>query len=90
VAEELRADHAEEQAEKAAEHAHDDALDEELRQHVGAARADGQADADLAGPLRHADEHDVHDPDAADQQRDRGNRREQQRHHLRAPLGRLR
>ena len=61
---------------------HDDALDEELSQHVGAARADRHADADLARPLGHRHEHDVHDADAADEQRDRGNRREQARHHL--------
>ena len=36
--------------------------------------ADRAADADLARPLHHAGEHDVHDPDAADQQRDRGDR----------------
>ena len=37
-------------------------------------RADGAADADLARALEHAREHDVHDPDAADEQRDRRER----------------
>ena len=42
-------------------------------------RADRLADADLAGPLADRDQHDVHDPDAADDQRDRGDPAEQQR-----------
>ena len=45
-----------------------DRLDEELRQDVAASRADGFADADLPGPLVHRDQHDVHDPDAADEE----------------------
>ena len=48
-----------------------------------AAGADGQADADLARPLGDRDEHDVHDADAADEQRNAGDRAEQQRHHQR-------
>ena len=36
--------------------------------------AQGAADADLAGPLGDGREHDVHDADAADQQRDGGDR----------------
>ena len=51
---------------------------EELGQDVPAAGADRLADADLAGPLGDRDEHDVHDPDAADDQRDRGDPAEQQ------------
>ena len=39
-----------------------------------AARAQRAADADLARPLQDAGQHDVHDPDAADQQRDRRER----------------
>ena len=42
------------------------------------AGADGLADADLAGPLADRDQHDVHDPDAADDERDRGDAAEQQ------------
>src|SRR5437762_1748223 len=44
-----------------------------------AARADGLADPDLTGPLVHRHQHDVHDPDAADEQRDPADRSEQQR-----------
>ncbi len=44
------------------------------------ARADGQADADLAGPLGDRDEHDVHDAHAAHDQRHAGDRAQQQRH----------
>src|SRR5258706_2480578 len=39
-------------------------------------RADGDTHADLPRPLRDRDQHDVHDADAADQERDRGNRDE--------------
>src|SRR5215217_1243276 len=74
MAEQCRAPEAEGEPDDATEHAHGDALDEELREHVGAARADGHADADLARPLGHGDEHDVHDPDAADDERDRRDR----------------
>ena len=42
------------------------------------ARADRHADADLAGPLGHRHQHDVHDADAADDQRDNGNGRDHQ------------
>ena len=38
---------------------------------------DGHADADLARPLGDADEHDVHDADAADEQRHGGDAAEQ-------------
>ena len=48
-------------------------------QDVAAVRADGHADADLARALGHAHEHDVHDPDAADEERDAGDRAEQAR-----------
>ena len=37
-------------------------------------RADRTADANLARALEHAGQHDVHDPDAADEERDRGER----------------
>ena len=39
--------------------------------------ADRHADADLARPLGHRHQQDVHDPDAADQQRDRRDREQQ-------------
>ena len=44
--------------------------------------ADRLADADLPGPLGDGHQHDVHDPDAADEQRDGGDRAEQDREHL--------
>jgi hypothetical protein len=52
-------------------------FDQELEEDARRLRADGHADADLARPFRDADEHDVHDADAADQQRDGGDAREQ-------------
>ena len=50
-------------------------------------RADGEADADFARPFGHAHEHDVHDADAADDQRDAGDRAEQQGHDTRSGGG---
>ena len=47
------------------------------------ARAGGHADADLARPFRHGDQQDIHDADAADDQRNRGDRGEQQFHGFR-------
>ena len=44
-------------------------LDQELQQDVARLGAHRHADADLARPLGDADQHDVHDPDAAHQQR---------------------
>jgi hypothetical protein len=45
-------------------------LDQELQQHLPPPRPNGEADADLAGPLGDGHEHDVHDADAAHQQAD--------------------
>jgi hypothetical protein len=47
------------------------ALDQELQQDVARLGADRHANPDLARPFGHRDEQDVHDADAADQQRDR-------------------
>ena len=44
-------------------------FDQELRENVAAVRADGHADANFARPLGDAHEHDVHDADAADDER---------------------
>ena len=60
---------------------------EKLQQHVQSARADRHAQPDLAGPLGDRHEQDVHDPDAADHQRDRRHGGQQQRHDLAAALG---
>ena len=65
-------------ADHAAEQGQRQRLDQELGEDVAAARADRLADADLAGPLADRDQHDVHDPDAADDQRDRGDPAEQE------------
>src|SRR5258708_2789060 len=69
-----------------------DGFEEELQQDVAALGADGHANADLAGALGDAHEHDVHDADATDEQGDRGNRKEQRAqdaHLLRLRLGDL-
>src|SRR6185369_6793647 len=80
---------AEHDPDQAAEQRQGQGLDEELGEDVATARADGLADADLAGPLPDRDQHDVHDPDAADDQRDRGDPAEQQRERPGDRVGRL-
>ena len=62
-------------ADQAAEQGQGQGLDQELGEDVAATGADGLADADLAGPLADRDQHDVHDPDAPDDERDRGDAR---------------
>ena len=64
-------DHDAEQAADAGEH---HGLDQELLGDVAALGPQGPADPDLAGPLGHGRQHDVHDADAADQERDRRDR----------------
>ena len=49
---------------------------EELREHVALRRADRAPHADLFDALEDRREHDVHDPDAADDERDRRDRAE--------------
>jgi hypothetical protein len=78
-----RAADAEDEADQAAGDRDHHGLEQELREDVALAGADGHADADLARPLGDRDEHDVHDADAADEQRHRGDGAEQQRHHAR-------
>src|SRR5690606_7017351 len=49
-------------------------LDQELTNDVPLLGANGAANADFAGSFQHGRQHDVHDADAADQQRDAGDR----------------
>ena len=73
-----RHDRAQHDAAGRAEHATDPGeqrgLDEELREDVAVTGADRLADADLTGALGDGHQHDVHHADAADEQRDRGDR----------------
>ena len=55
-------------------------LQQKLPDDIAAPGADGLAYADLARPLGHRDQHDVHYPDAAHQQSDRGDHHHHQRH----------
>src|SRR5215831_14134566 len=64
-------------ADGAAERGQQHGLDQKLAEDVGALGADGLADADLTGSLGDGDEHDVHHPDPADQERDGRDRAEQ-------------
>src|SRR5664280_3678222 len=52
-------------ARRAARQGERERLHQKLRLDVPAPRADRHAHADLARPLRHRDQHDVHDPDAS-------------------------
>src|SRR5205823_3326705 len=58
----------------AAHDADQDRFGQELKQDLPPGRADRSAHADLLDPLEHRREHDVHDPDAADDERDRRDR----------------
>ena len=58
-------------ADDAAEDREHDRLGEHLRHDVGPPRAERLAQADLARPLGHHHQHDVHDDDAADDERQR-------------------
>ena len=57
-------------------------LEQELQQDVAPAGAEREADADVLGPLGDGDQHDVHDADAADQQRHRGDRDQAEAHRV--------
>src|SRR3712207_7881478 len=56
-----RAADADQDADQSADQAEQDRLDQELEEHVARPRPDRHADADLADPLGHRDEHDVHE-----------------------------
>jgi hypothetical protein len=86
---ELAADDADGDAREAADQRDEHRLGQELGEDVAAARADRLADADLAGPLGDADEHDVHHADPADEQRDRGDLAEQRGEHAARGAGRF-
>src|SRR5664280_3298367 len=74
---ELGTDDADHDPDQAAEDGQHGRLEQELADDVAASGADRLANADLARALRDAHQHDVHDPDAADEQRDRGDDTEQ-------------
>ena len=55
-------------------------LGEELPHHVATPRPDRQPQPDLPGALGDREQHDVHDPDAAHDEGDAGERSEQESH----------
>src|SRR3989454_5886899 len=65
----LRGKDAAEDSKDAAEEAQDDCFGQELKLYVGLRGAHGEPDADLARSFGHADQHDVHHANAADQER---------------------
>src|SRR5207244_4850816 len=75
-----RAD-AEDDAGRAAHQAERGRLDQELEQDVPAPRPHREPDADLARALGHRHQHDVHDADAAHEERHRGEAAEQVHQH---------
>src|ERR1035438_157791 len=64
----LGQEHAENHAERAAYRGDGGSFDQELHQDITAPRSDRFTHADLAGALGHADQHNIHDHDAADYQ----------------------
>src|SRR6478672_4709316 len=58
-------------------------FDQELCEHLALERTDREPDADLARSFGDRHEHDVHDPDAADEQAHGRDRGEEQREHSR-------
>ena len=70
----------------AAAHAEEHGLGQELQQHMQPPRADRHAQTDLARPLGHRDEQNVHDADAADDKRYGRYRGQQKRHDAAAAL----
>ena len=63
-----RSPNAKEHTDQTSCHADQDRLNQELRQDVDAFRTNTHTQTDLTGTLRHADIHDIHDTDTADQQ----------------------
>src|SRR5437879_1135226 len=87
VADEPGNGHTEQHAHNATRAGKHHGLDEELRDDVAAFGAERATDADLARALGHARKHDVHNADAADEQRDGGNRAEHDVENLLGPFG---
>jgi len=67
-----------------------DGFDKELHQNIAAARAHGHADANFPGALGHAHQHDVHNADAANDERHGSHAGEQSTHYTLGSRGRLR
>ncbi len=78
----LRPRNADDDAGHAADEGERQRLDDELQPDIPGLGPHGHADADLPGPFRHGDEHDVHDADAPHQQRDGCDRRQKETHNL--------
>lgn len=72
-------DVAEDEAHQAADNAEDEGFEEELKKDVAGACANRFADTDFAGALRNGDEHNIHDANAADDERDACDEREHAR-----------
>lgn len=82
-----RDEDAEEDSDDPAADGEDDGLDEELDDDVFSLRSEGAADADLAGALGDGGEHDIHDTDAADEERNGSDGAEDDVEHALGGLG---
>src|SRR5882672_7776 len=60
-------------AERPANQSHGARFNQKLQQYISPPRSQRLADSNLPRPLRHRDQHDVHDDDAAHNQRNRSN-----------------
>ena len=82
--------HAEGQAGDSADQRDNGGFDEELTFDVDGSCTECLADSDLASALRDGDQHDVHDPDAAEGEGKERDGSEEQGHHGEDSLGKLR
>ena len=64
-------------SQRSADESNGESFGEELQQNVSAARAQRLFHSDLSRPLRHRDQHDVHQADAANAQRQRADEAQQ-------------
>ena len=61
--------HSDNRADQSADDAEHERFGQELQADIGRSGSDSLADADLTRPFGDADQHDIHDADAADDQR---------------------
>ena len=80
IGDHMSANHPDADADDSADQAQYHRLDQKLTKHVATASTDRLPQSDLACPLRDRYQHDVHDADAADNERHGRNRREEALH----------
>ena len=78
----FRSRDAEKDSENSPDRAKRNRFDQKLRENVAPVRAHGHARADFTRPLRYTDQHNIHDSNAANNERDTGDRAEQSGHYI--------